>query len=99
MRSFKYARRARNDVDGIIEYISKDNPLAANDFANRLVGKFYELAQSPLIGREREGFGAGVRVFPFGNYVIFYRLLKTEIVIVRVLHGARNLPTAFNSES
>ena len=33
----------------------------------------------------------GVRSFPVGNYLIFYRETGQGIEIIRVLHGARNL--------
>ncbi|OFX10799.1 MAG: hypothetical protein A2516_00745 [Alphaproteobacteria bacterium RIFOXYD12_FULL_60_8] len=98
MPSVRYTRRARNDVDEIIEYIAHDNPSAAETFFHRLVGKFYDLAQSPLMGREHTEFGAEVRLLPFGNYIIFYRPETSGVIIVRVLHGARHLPAAFNSE-
>jgi toxin ParE1/3/4 len=97
MADFKYTRRARNDVDGLIEYIARDNKFAADDFANQLIGKFFALAETPHMGREREDYGAGIRTFPFGNYMIFYRPAKAGVIIVRVLHGARNLPGAFRA--
>lgn len=93
----KYARRAELDIDGIIGYIAKDNRLAAEDFAAQLVGKVYVIAETPLIGRERDDFGGGVRVFPFGNYIIFYRPTDVGVTILRVLHGARNLSDAYRS--
>lgn len=94
----KYARRAEADIDGIIGYIAKDNRLAAEGFATQLVGKIYVIAETPLIGRERDDFGAGVRVFPFGNYMIFYRPTNSGVTILRVLHVARNLPDVFDTE-
>lgn len=98
MPDFKYTRRAMNDVSALIDYIAKDSLYAANDFANQLVGKFSALAETPHMGRERDDYGAGVRTFPFGNYMIFYRPVDSGVVIVRVLHGARNLPNAFKAE-
>jgi len=32
---------------------------------------------------------------PVGNYVIFYRPIEDGIVVIRVLHGARDLPELF----
>ena len=90
MADFKYTRRAINDVNELIEYIARYSPYAADDFANQLVAKFRTLAEAPRMGREREEFGAGIRMFPFGNYVIFCRLTATGVLIVRVLHGARD---------
>jgi toxin ParE1/3/4 len=49
----------------------------------------------PVIGRTREELSHGLRSFPFGRYVIFYRLNEYGVEIVRVLHGARNIPPLF----
>ncbi|MBF0093196.1 MAG: type II toxin-antitoxin system RelE/ParE family toxin [Alphaproteobacteria bacterium] len=97
MADFKYTRRAKNDVDNIIEYIARDNKSAADDFVHQLVGKFFALAKTPHMGCEREDYGAGIRTLPFGNYMIFYRPAKSGVTIVRVLHGARNLPGVFRA--
>ena len=45
----------------------------------------------------------GLRYFvltKFPNYLLFYRLLAAEqsIEIVRIVHGARDLPTLFGKE-
>ena len=45
---------------------------------------------APLIGAKREMFGTGLRVTFHGQYAIYYRPGKDEIVVVRVLHGARD---------
>jgi toxin ParE1/3/4 len=94
----KVTQPARRDIRGIVGYIAKDNPRAAERFANDLVGKFATLDEAPLIGREHADFGAGIRLFPFGSYLIVYRSEKAGIVIMRVLHGARNLPEAFEKD-
>ena len=36
----------------------------------------------------------GVRSFPFGAYVIFYRPLQDGVDVVRVLHGSRDVESA-----
>jgi toxin ParE1/3/4 len=33
--------------------------------------------------------------FPFGRYIIFYRVVSGAIEIVRVLHGARDIENIF----
>jgi toxin ParE1/3/4 len=40
-----------------------------------------------------------LRSHPAGAYVIYYREMKSGIEIVRVLHGARDVPRAFESSS
>jgi toxin ParE1/3/4 len=44
----------------------------------------------PLAGPARAQFAAGLRVTFHGNYAIYYTLSGTELIIVRVLHAARD---------
>jgi len=50
------------------------------------------------MGRTRDELVPGLRSLPFGRYVIFYRALDDGSEIVRVLHGARDLRRALQSE-
>jgi toxin ParE1/3/4 len=49
------------------------------------------LLHSPLIGPKREMFGPDLRVTFHSPYAIYYTPTKSELVIVRVLHGARDV--------
>lgn len=49
------------------------------------------IQQSPLIGTMREQIASGLRVMFHHPYSIYYQVLKDEIMIVRVLHGARDV--------
>jgi toxin ParE1/3/4 len=44
----------------------------------------------PLSGVVRDQFSAGLRVMFEGNYAVYYTVSETELVIIRVLHGARD---------
>jgi toxin ParE1/3/4 len=37
----------------------------------------------------------GLRTFPVGEYVIFYRIEDEGVVILRVLRGSRNMAALF----
>jgi len=50
------------------------------------------------MGRLRDELADGLRSFPVGRYVIFYRPIPKGIEIVRVLHGARDLDAIFRSD-
>jgi toxin ParE1/3/4 len=56
------------------------------------------LSRHPLLGRSRTDLHPGLRSFPFGRYVIFYRPLDDGIEVVRVLHGARDIRRALRNE-
>jgi len=48
------------------------------------------LQEFPALGPSRDQLARGLRVMFQGNYAIYYTLQDGELVIVRVLHGARD---------
>jgi toxin ParE1/3/4 len=42
-----------------------------------------------------EDLRPGLRTFPVGEYVIFYRIEDEDVVILRVLRGSRNIAALF----
>jgi toxin ParE1/3/4 len=47
------------------------------------------------MGPAREQLAAGLRALPYRDYVIYYLAEPDELVIVRVLHGARDARAIF----
>jgi toxin ParE1/3/4 len=77
--------------------IGEDNPDAADRFLTAARESFELLRRHPRVGRLRSFSVPGVRswVIPhFQNYLIFYLPTGTEVQILAVLHGARDLPSA-----
>ena len=96
MSRFFVTRRAEADIDEILAFISLDDPDASFAFYERLITQFRMLAENPKAGRERADLNEGLRGFPFGNYLIFYRIWAGEVAIARVLHSARDLEEIFS---
>ncbi len=90
--------RARDDLAEIWDYIADDSIKQADAFIDHIDGAFRTLAAQPMMGRERNELVPGLRSFPIGRYMIFYEPLPDGVVIVRVLHGARDIDTQFESE-
>ncbi len=92
MSRYEVSRRADADLATIWYYIAQDSLEAADRQLDRLFEAFERLAAFPGLGRRREDVSAGLRSFPLGNYIIYYRQrTKTAIRIVRVLHGAQRI--------
>lgn len=96
MADYIITPRAEKDIDEILLFIAADNLNAAIAFQERLANRFELLADNPKIGRERTEVKQGLRSFPEGNYLIFYREWAGIVAIVRVLHGARDLDEIFS---
>ena len=63
----------------------------ATSFVGKLHADFQRLRRAPLMGTTREVVAPGLRVFFHGRYAIYYQPHENELVIVRVLHGARDI--------
>ena len=87
-------RTAQADAD-VALYISRDNPAAAARLVATIDRALQRLADSPGLGPERPELQPLLRSYPVGNYLLFHRPLEDGIVLLRVVHGARDLQRLF----
>jgi toxin ParE1/3/4 len=82
---------ALRDLDEIWDYIAHDSVTSADKLLDDLQSRFELLAANPELGELQSQLSDGsYRRFCFRKYVIYYRPLADGIVLVRVLHGARD---------
>jgi toxin ParE1/3/4 len=98
MSQIQLSPQAGRDLEEIEEYISQDNPDAASQLILAIREKCVILSEQPGIGRNRSDLSPNLRGFPVGNYIIFYRPASQGIEIIRVLHGARDIPELFSTD-
>lgn len=94
----RVSRQAEYDLDDIWLYVAKES--GSMDIASRLVDsittRFVFLASFPWAGRSRdEDLGPGIRSFPVGEYVIAYCLDGSDVFVLRVTRGSRDLLRLF----
>ena len=90
---------AERDLEAIGDYIAEDNPSRAVSFIAELRIQCATIAKAPQAYRVRPELGEGIRSCAHGNYVIFFTATKTLLTIVRILHGAMDIPTQFTGEA
>jgi toxin ParE1/3/4 len=82
---------AEADLEAIGDWIARDNPRRAATFVGELRRCCMELARAPrrnvLVPRYEH---TGVRRRPYGNYLIFYRVIPGRVEVLHILHGARD---------
>lgn len=83
------------DLEGIGDYIARDNPRRAVSFVAELRSQCAKLARTPEAYRLRPELGEGIRSCPYGNYVIFFTVQADALLIVRILHGAMDIEAQF----
>jgi toxin ParE1/3/4 len=90
-KRYRLTLRAERDVLDIWLYIATDNVSAADKLIDRFTDVYERLADNPGMGTSQDQYRPGLRCFPVGNYIVFYRPSDDGIEIYRVLHGARQL--------
>ena len=95
MGLIRLAHLADADLDEIRDYISQNNPTAANNVLDQLFGALESLANQPELGERREDLISGLRAFVVRPYVIFYQAAANGIHVARIIHGARDFPKMF----
>jgi toxin ParE1/3/4 len=86
---------AVDDLADIADYISHDNPDAAKRVVSRLWSAVWSLAKQPEMGRPGRVYGTRELIVSGTPFIVPYRIIKSEIHILRVLHGARGWPDEF----
>jgi toxin ParE1/3/4 len=83
---------AEADIDAVAAYSKeKWGAAQADSYLTKLEEGFDLLGRTPSIGRACDSIQPGLRRFEIEGHVVFYRIGKNEISVVRILHE-RMLP-------
>jgi len=89
---------AERDLEAIGDYIAADHPSRALAFIARLRQHCADLARAPKGYRLRPELGPGIRSCAFNRYVLFFTVGRSSLTVVRILHGAMDIPAQFPVE-
>lgn len=87
--------KANDDLLAIWEYIAERNVPAADALIRRIDATLQTLASQPGIGQRQDQYRPGLRCLSVGAYLIFYLTRDDGIEVIRILHGARDIPRLF----
>jgi toxin ParE1/3/4 len=91
MKRYRVSKEAGNGLDGIFAYWAERASLEIADrLIDAIVERFWLLGQHPESGRECDDIGPGIRCFPAGKYLIYYRRMRRGVEIAHIFHGARD---------
>ena len=85
--------RAQRDLKAIWLFIHAENPSTANRLLKSIDHRIQQLCDHPFSGQPRYDLGPGIRHLVAGQYLVLYRAAEDHILIVRVFHGNRRLPS------
>lgn len=90
---------ASADIRGSLEYLAVRSETAADRFLDSVGSTAHWLSRVPGAGHESVVPGLRqIRVQGFPNHLLVYRLVGDTLEVVRVVHGARDLPTVLKKE-
>lgn len=95
------ADAAVRDLEDIWHYLCLESgsEAVADRQIDALTDRFYLLACYPRLGRARdEELGRGRRSYAVGQYVIVYTVIASDVHILRVAHGKRDLRALLRGE-
>jgi plasmid stabilization system protein ParE len=88
----RLSQAALEDLRSIARWIASDRPNAARKIAKNLRAACLALGDTPrayeILDEKRS---PAIRRRPFSRYLICYRIEDSQIVVVRILDGARNI--------
>jgi toxin ParE1/3/4 len=95
----RFAPQAERDLVAIGDYLEREaGKRVAGRWIERLTSAASSLADMPFAGVEDPDVG-GRRRLSVRPYLILYRIAQNgDVRIVRVVHGARDIPTLLDSE-
>jgi toxin ParE1/3/4 len=93
---YRISDNARRELDEIFLYwAERTNLVIADRVIDEIVERFRLLGEFPEAGRSSDDIATGVKCFPAGQYLIYYRKARKYTDILHIFHGAREQVQAF----
>ncbi|HEV2955906.1 MAG TPA: type II toxin-antitoxin system RelE/ParE family toxin [Xanthobacteraceae bacterium] len=90
-----WTRPALRALEAIGDYISADNPAAAEHTVRRIRERANELRTQPHLGRPGRIADTRELVVPGTPFIVPYRVRDEHVEVLSVFHGARKWPESF----
>ena len=91
----EWLRATINNLDALAEYISRDNPAAAERTVAAIRTAVEGLQRFPSSGRPGRISGTRELVVSGTPYIVPYRVRDDVVQLIRVFHAARKWPSHF----
>ncbi len=90
--------RAKDDLADLWNFYERISKALADRKINAVLEEIEELVAFPEMGRSREDIKPGLRVWVSGKHLIFYRVVRSEILVERVVHGHQDIEAIFRAD-
>jgi len=90
--SIKWTVLAADDLDGVIDYIGRDDRPTAERVGREIVAAVSRLVAFPGLGRPGRVKGTRELIVPDLPYIVVYEARGDRVCVLRLLHAARAYP-------
>ena len=99
-RTLIYSPAASRDLSAILSVIAENaGARAAARWRKSFIERTNALTRQPRLGAVDEDLGPGRRRLVVSPYLVVYELATpNEVAILRIIHGARDLPALFGDK-
>jgi toxin ParE1/3/4 len=88
---YRVSADAEQDLDEIFVYwANRASVETADRIIDRITDRFWLLGEYPDAGRPVSNIAPGIKCFPAGKYLIYYRKTRRGTDILHVFHGSRD---------
>ena len=99
MAQLYWSLRAQGDLIETGEFVARDSVLYAVNLIDRIIAGAEKLQSEPMLGRVVPEYQrADLREVIVRNYRVVYVVRGKEVIVARVVHGARDLRTALGPQ-
>ena len=91
-RRLRPTPEAEADLASLLQYSAEtwgEQRMAS--YAALLLSVLRDLAEFPGLGRQRDELRPGLRSYPAGQHIVFYRVSGDELIVRRIIHSRRDV--------
>ena len=89
---------ALDDLADLWSFHARESDPRAQAWVDAILKTIALLEVTPLIGHDRqESYLKGLRSLTHKRYIIFYRMQGSDVQVLRIIHGHRDLESVFNT--
>lgn len=95
----RLSTEAEAELDAIWYYVATESGSieTADRLIDNLTKRFHLLATNPHLGRRRDDdLAPGLRSFPVGECLIFYRIDQPDVLVLHIVRGSRDFQALFS---
>ena len=98
MMHYRISANAEQDLEEIFMYwANRASPRVADRIIDGITERFWLLGEHPNAGKLARNIAPGVRCFPAGKHLIYYRNTRCGTDVLHIFHGARDPESAFQT--